>query len=66
MLAFYKSDKELYDTMSLTITNVDKSQNSLVYNTQYPVAMELASARLDMDEILKMVFVCLKMLIHRL
>ena len=59
MLAFYKSDKELYDAMSLTITNVDKSQNSLVYNTQYPVAMELASARLDMDEILKMVFASL-------
>lgn len=53
---FYKNPDEIFNIMSETITNVDKSENSLVYNTQYPVALEFANTRLDMDEMLKKCF----------
>lgn len=53
---YYKNPDDIYSIMSTTITNVDKTENSLVYNTQYPIAMELANTRLDMDEMLKKCF----------
>lgn len=53
---YYKSAEDIYNIMSTTITEVDKSENSLVYNTQFPCAMELSNAYLNMDEALKKVF----------
>lgn len=53
---YYKSAEDIYNSMSTTITNVDKSENSLVYNTQVPCSMELSNALLCMDESLKKMF----------
>lgn len=55
-MGYFISAEDEYELMSTTITNVDKGKNSLVYNTQYPIAMELSNTTLSLDEALKKVF----------
>lgn len=55
-MAYYKNEQDLYSQMSSSITKVDKSQNSLVYNTQAPVALHLSQMLSNLDETLKKAF----------
>ena len=55
-MSYFISSENEYNIMSTTITEVDKSENSMVYNTQFPVAMELSNCLLNLDEALKKVF----------
>lgn len=52
-MGYFKSDSDIYSIMSTTITDVDKSQNSYLYKSQYPVALKLSEFYSDLDEALK-------------
>ena len=55
-MGYYISAENEYNIMSTTITEVDKSENSMVYNTQFPVASELSNSMLNLDEAMKKCF----------
>ena len=56
-MAFYKSAEEYYAEMTSTMSDVDISEHSLIYNALMPVCYELAYQSLMLDEALKMVFI---------
>lgn len=55
-MAFYKSAEEYYSEMTSTMTDVDISERSLIYNSLMPVCYELSYQSLMLDEAVKMVF----------
>jgi uncharacterized phage protein gp47/JayE len=55
-MSYYTSAEDLYNQMKINVTNVDTSENSLVYNSLFPSAMELSYSLLNLDEAEKKVF----------
>ena len=55
-MAYYKSAEEYYAEMTSTMSDVDISEHSLIYNALMPVCYELAYQSLMLDEATKMVF----------
>lgn len=55
-MAYHQSAENLYDQMKINITNVDTSENSYVYNSLFPSAMEISNSLLSLDEAEKKAF----------
>lgn len=55
-MAFYKSAEVYYAEMTSTMTDVDVSKYSLIYNSLMPCAYELSYQSQMLDEAVKMVF----------
>ena len=55
-MAFYKSVEEYYKEMTSTLSDVDISKHSLIYNSLMPCCYELSYQSLMLDEATKMVF----------
>jgi uncharacterized phage protein gp47/JayE len=58
-MAFYKSAEVYYSEMTSTMTDVDTSKHSLIYNSLMPCAYELSYQSLMLDEAVKKVFASL-------
>lgn len=58
-MSYFKSAEEIYNEMTSTMTDVDTSENSFIYNNLMPVAMEIANSLLDLDEAEKKSFISL-------
>lgn len=56
VVTFYKSADTFYSEMISTVTDVDTSKHSLIYNALKPSSFENANQTLMLDESLKMVF----------
>ena len=52
-MEFYKSAEEYYSNMTSNMDNVDKSEHSLVYSADMPVAYELSKNSLSLEELTK-------------
>ena len=55
-MSFYKSAETYYAEMTSTLSDVDVSEHSLIYNSLMPTCYELSYQSLMLDEALKMVF----------
>lgn len=55
-MSYYQSAEALYNQMKLSISNVDTSKNSYIYNALFPSAMQISYALLGLDEAEKKVF----------
>lgn len=49
-MSYFKSAEEIYKEMNSTFESVDTSENSFIYNNHMPVAMEISTAFLNLDE----------------
>lgn len=58
-MAFYKSAETYYLEMTSTMSDVDVSQHSLIYNSLMPCCYELSYQSLMLDEAIKKVFASL-------
>lgn len=58
-MSYFRSAEEIYKEMDSTLTDVDTSENSFIYNNHMPVAMEIANSLLDLDEAEKKSFISL-------
>ena len=52
-MEFYKSAEEYYSNMTSNMSNVDTSENSLIYSANMPVAYELSQNSLSLEELTK-------------
>jgi uncharacterized phage protein gp47/JayE len=55
-MSYYLSPETLYNQMKNFVTNVDTSENSYIYNALFPVAMEIATSLLALDDVENKVF----------
>lgn len=55
-MAYLRSAEDIYDEQVLTITDVDTSKNSWIYNALMPDCMEKANILMNLDETVKKVF----------
>ncbi len=53
---FYRSAEDIYSDAVTTITEVDISEGSLIYNAMFPMAMQLSYALMSLDELSKQVY----------
>lgn len=61
-MSYFKSAEEIYKEMTSTLGDVDTSENnSFIYNSNMPAAMELANALLNQDNILLKAFARLQL-----
>ena len=58
-MSYFRSAEEIYKEMDSTLTDVDTSENSFIYNNHMPVAMEIANSLLNLDEAEKKSFISL-------
>lgn len=61
-MSYFKPAEEIYKEMTSTLGDVDTSENnSFIYNSNMPAAMELANVLLDLDNILLKAFARLQL-----
>ena len=58
-MSYFKTAEEIYKEMTSSLGDVDTSENSFIYNNLMPVAMEIATSLLDLDEAEKKSFISL-------
>lgn len=54
-MTYYKSAEEYYKEMTSTLKDVDTSENSLIYNANMPISMELSYNTMLLDELEKQI-----------
>lgn len=55
-MSYFLSSEDIYNQMKVNINNVDTSENSYIYNSLFPSAMELSYCLLGMDDLEQKVF----------
>jgi len=55
-VSYYQSAEDIYNQMKVNVTNVDTSENSYIYNSLMPSAMENAYCLLSLDDMENKVF----------
>lgn len=52
-MAYLRSAEDIYNESVLTITDVDTSENSWIYNSLMPASMEMSNILMNLDEAMK-------------
>lgn len=55
-MAYLRSAEDIYNEMVITITDVDTSENSWIYNALMPDCMEKSNILMNLDEVIKKAF----------
>lgn len=55
-MAYLRSAEDVYNEMVITITDVDTSENSWIYNALMPDCMEKSNILMNLDEVIKKAF----------
>jgi len=55
-VAYLRSAEDIYEEQALTITDVDTSKNSWIYNALMPDCMEKSNILMNLDEVIKKAF----------